>query len=46
MEKKMTVFGFGRAGMKKYLSKTPQSFSIRFVESTRYDDVEKQVQAP
>ncbi|TWU33919.1 hypothetical protein [Novipirellula artificiosorum] len=34
MEKKMTVFGFGRAGMKKYLRSVPQSFSIGFVEST------------
>lgn len=34
MNKKMTVFGFGRAGMKKYLSEVPQSFSIGFVEST------------
>lgn len=35
MEKKMTVFGFGRAGMQKYLSSVPQSFSIGFVESTQ-----------
>ncbi len=35
MEKKMTVFGFGRAGMKKHLSSVPQSFSIGFVESTQ-----------
>lgn len=34
MEKSMTVFGFGRAGMKKYLGSVPESFSIGFVEST------------
>ncbi len=34
MEKKMTVFGFGREGMKKYLDSVPQSFSIGFIEST------------
>lgn len=34
MQKKMTVFGFGRDGMKKFLGSVPQSFSIGFVEST------------
>lgn len=33
MQKKMTVFGFGRDGMKKYLSQVPQSFSIGIVEA-------------
>ena len=33
MEKKITVFGFGRAGMDIYLKRTPQNFSIGFVES-------------
>lgn len=28
MQKKMTVFGFGRSGMTKYLDSVPQSFSI------------------
>ena len=32
MQKKMTVFGFGRAGMKKYLKTVPQSFSIGLVD--------------
>ncbi|MEL6107609.1 MAG: serine hydrolase [Planctomycetota bacterium] len=35
MESKMTVFGFGRAGMKKYLSTVPQSFSIGFRPATK-----------
>lgn len=34
MERKMTVFGFGRAGMQKSLVKAGESFSIGFVEST------------
>ena len=34
MQKKMTVFGFGREGMKKFLDSVPQTFSIGFVEST------------
>jgi putative heme-binding domain-containing protein len=38
MENSMTVFGFGRAGMKKHLSTAPQSFTIGFVESTEYAD--------
>lgn len=33
MEKKMSVFGFGREGMKTFLNSVPQSFSIGFVES-------------
>ena len=34
MNRQMTVFGFGRAGLTKYLDSVPQSFSIGFVEST------------
>jgi hypothetical protein len=34
MQRKMTVFGFGRKGLEKYLDTTPCSFSIGFVEST------------
>jgi putative heme-binding domain-containing protein len=41
MEKNMTVFGFGRAGMRKYLSTVPQSFSIGFVESTDHHSVQR-----
>ena len=39
MQKKMTVFGFGRAGMKKFLDSVPQSFSIQFVESTEHSAI-------
>jgi putative heme-binding domain-containing protein len=37
MQKMMTVFGFGRDGMKKFLNSVPQSFSIGFVESTVHE---------
>lgn len=38
----MTVFGFGRSEQGKHLD-TPQTFSIGFVESTEYAEVEKTV---
>ena len=38
MQKKMTVFGFGREGMEKYLRTVPQSFSIGLVESTQHKE--------
>ena len=36
----MTVLGFGRSNKNKYLN-TPQTFSIGFVESTEYKEVEQ-----
>ena len=44
MEKKMSVFGFGRLGLEKYLANTPQSFSIGFVESTEHSAVSKAIE--
>ena len=38
MRDEMTVFGFGRKGIEKFLDK-PQSFSIGFVEATEYAEV-------
>ncbi|MGJ8679307.1 hypothetical protein [Paraglaciecola sp.] len=38
----MTVFGFGRSDKNKYL-KTPQSFSLGFVESTEYKNIENTI---
>lgn len=38
----MTVFGYGRLEKEKYLD-TPQTFSIGFVESTEYEEVEQYV---
>lgn len=32
MQKKMTVFGFGRQGLTEFLDRAPQQFSIGFVE--------------
>jgi hypothetical protein len=34
MQRKMTVFGFGRKGIDKFLDSVPQRFSIGFVEGT------------
>jgi len=34
----MTVLGFGRSGKNKFLTK-PKTFSIGFVESTKYDNI-------
>lgn len=39
----MTVFGFGRSDKGKFLD-TPQTFSIGFVESVDYEEVERAVQ--
>lgn len=38
----MTVLGFGRAGKNKFLD-TPQTFSLGFVESTEYKNIEKKL---
>ena len=43
MDRQMTVFGFGREGMQKFLQTTPQSFSIGFVESTDHPAVAQTV---
>ena len=43
MEKKMTVFGFGRNGMKRHLDSVPQSFSIGLAESADYQVVQDAV---
>ncbi|MHB8900982.1 MAG: hypothetical protein ACYC6Y_19720, partial [Thermoguttaceae bacterium] len=34
MERQMTVFGFGRQGIKKFLDRVPQRFTIGFLETT------------
>ncbi len=39
MQKKMTVFGFGREGLTKFLDSVPQSFSIGFVESAEHKGI-------
>lgn len=39
MQGKMTVFGFGRKGIDKYLDSVPQSVSIALVESDEYEAI-------
>jgi len=39
MDSQMTVFGFGRKGLTKYLETTPQTFSVAFVDSRAYSDL-------
>jgi len=39
MEKKMTVFGFGRKGIDKYLDSVPQSVSIGLLESDEHGEI-------
>ncbi|MCB1122273.1 MAG: hypothetical protein KJT03_12040 [Verrucomicrobiae bacterium] len=43
MRDEMTVFGFGREGGKKLLTK-PVTFTIGFVESTEYETVKRKVE--
>ncbi len=45
MKNKMTVFGFGRKGLEKYLSKTHQKFSIKFVESRKREVIQASLPA-
>ena len=35
----MTVFGFGRKGIEKYLDSVPQRFSIGFLETADYANI-------
>lgn len=39
MQKKMTVFGFGREGLDKYLTDVPRSFSIGLLEITDHESI-------
>jgi hypothetical protein len=44
MQKKMTVFGFGRERLRKLLDSVPQRFSIGFVESSAHDKIGDEVE--
>lgn len=44
MRNEMTVFGFGRKKVEKFISSVPQSFSIGFIESTKYNKLSKAVE--
>jgi hypothetical protein len=39
MEKNMTVFGFGRSGLKKFLEHVPAHFTVALYEETAYERV-------
>ena len=43
MNKQMTVFGFGRDGMTKFLSTVPQSFSIGLIETDRHRKIRRKI---
>jgi hypothetical protein len=40
----MTVFGFGRKGIVKYLDKVPRRFSLGFVESSEHQIISDKIQ--
>jgi len=44
MDRQMTVFGFGREGLKKYLDRVPQRFTIGFLETTDYREIAKAIE--
>ena len=43
MQRKMTVFGFGRRGLEKFLDSVPQRFTIGFIESTDHGVISRQI---
>ena len=43
MKKKMTVFGFGRKGIKSYLNTVPHSFSIGILETDNHMQIAKEI---
>jgi hypothetical protein len=43
MQQQMTVFGFGRRGLEKFLDSAPQRFSIGFIESTDHAAIGRQI---
>jgi hypothetical protein len=44
MNHQMTVFGFGRQGLNKFLETVPQQFSIGFLETTNHAEISREVQ--
>jgi outer membrane protein assembly factor BamB len=43
MDRKMTVFGFGRQGLSKHLDRVPQSVSLGFLETTDHAQVNRAI---
>ena len=41
MEQNMTVFGFGRNGLEKYMTETPSQFTVGFAESSDFDSAQQ-----
>lgn len=41
MNQQMTVFGFGREGLEKFLDSVPQSFSIGLLETTDHGEISR-----
>ncbi len=44
MNESMTVFGFGRQKLEKYLDTVPQTFFIGFIESTNHAEISKRIE--
>ena len=45
MEENMTVFGFGRNGLEKYMTETPSHFTIGFAENGEFDKAQNVIHA-
>ncbi len=45
MENNMTVFGFGRDGLQKFMTETPAHFTIGFAESSDFPTVKDRISA-
>ncbi len=45
MEGNMTVFGFGRDGLTKYMTETPAHFTVGFAESSDFDAAQELIAA-
>lgn len=43
MNRQMTVFGFGRQGLNKFLDKPLRRFSLRFLETTDHAPISRAV---
>ena len=43
MGRQMTVFGFGRTGVEKYLASVPQRFTIGFLETTKHSKINRRM---
>ena len=44
MNRQMTVFGFGRQGLTKYLSHVPQRFSIVLLDTVKHDQLHRRAE--